>query len=91
MNVVASSSFATPATAGRYGRVLSAALSGDLGSMRRQPGEHSTRHTLLSLYTELPAGNISIEEFEALALDRLRGEKSTFGGCVGAPRSRARP
>eukprot|EP00983_Pelagomonas_calceolata_P111428 1159780-Pelagomonas_calceolata.AAC.5 len=37
-------------------------------------GEHSNRHTLLTLYEERPQGDITLEEFESLALDRLRGE-----------------
>jgi len=36
-------------------------------------GEHSTRHTLLSMYAARPEGDITLEEFESLALDRLRG------------------
>jgi hypothetical protein len=36
-------------------------------------GRHSGRHLALSMYSDPPSGNISIEEFEGLALDRLRG------------------
>lgn len=37
-------------------------------------GDAATRNTLLSLYGSLPSEDISIEEFERLALERLRGE-----------------
>ncbi len=44
-------------------------------------GEASARHTLLSLYEHRPQGDITLEEFESLALDRLRGEgKQQEGG-----------
>lgn len=36
-------------------------------------GEHATRHTLLSMYATPPAEDISMDEFERLALERLRG------------------
>ena len=36
-------------------------------------GESSTKHTLLSLYEKRPQGDITLEEFESLALSRLRG------------------
>ena len=39
-----------------------------------QGNEHSTRHTILSLYAELPSEDITLEEFERLALERLRGK-----------------
>jgi hypothetical protein len=39
----------------------------------RPKGEYTTRHTLLSMYGELPQGDITLEDFESLALDRLRG------------------
>ncbi|KAF5828854.1 eukaryotic and archaeal DNA primase, large subunit-domain-containing protein [Dunaliella salina] len=35
-------------------------------------GERINRHTLLTLYEERPQGDITLEEFESLALDRLR-------------------
>lgn len=44
-----------------------------LGTTPGGAGKHSTKHTLLSLYAEAPAGDITLEEFEKLALDRLRG------------------
>ena len=37
-------------------------------------GDAATRNTLLSLYGNLPSVDISIEEFERIALERLRGE-----------------
>lgn len=50
----------------------SRSLGGTPGSAR-DGGLHTNKHTLLSLYTELPTGDIPLEEFEKLALDRLRG------------------
>lgn len=50
-----------------------------LGSSKPQPvkasdsDRHSTRHTLLSLYSNAPSEDISLDEFERLALERLRG------------------
>ena len=35
----------------------------------------------LSLYTDLPDGEIAIEEFERFAMDRLRGEQCCGLGC----------
>ncbi|KAG1675409.1 hypothetical protein FOA52_012328 [Chlamydomonas sp. UWO 241] len=35
-------------------------------------GEHATRHTLLSMYAASPIEDISLDEFERLALERLR-------------------
>ena len=46
--------------------VIVAPLSGE--------GDAATRNTLLSLYGSLPYEDISIEEFERLALERLRGQ-----------------
>ena len=37
---------------------------------------HSTRHTLLSLYSNAPSEDITLDEFERLALERLRGAKN---------------
>ena len=34
---------------------------------------HATRHTLLSMYASSPAEDITLDEFERLALERLRG------------------
>ncbi|KAJ9512891.1 hypothetical protein QJQ45_029132 [Haematococcus lacustris] len=42
-------------------------------ALQSKAGQHSTRHTTLSMYSELPVGDISLEDFEQLALDRLRG------------------
>lgn len=39
-------------------------------------GPNSTKHKLLTMYSELPRGDITLEEFEKLALDRLRGKAS---------------
>ncbi|KAL6758289.1 eukaryotic and archaeal DNA primase, large subunit-domain-containing protein [Haematococcus lacustris] len=41
-------------------------------ALQSKAGQHSTRHTTLSMYSELPVGDISLEDFEQLALDRLR-------------------
>lgn len=40
-----------------------------------QPGKAASRSkAALSMYRELPEGEIAIEEFERFAIDRLRGE-----------------
>ena len=41
----------------------------------------------LSMYTELPEGEVSLEEFERFAMDRLRGEAGgRAGGRAGVGR-----
>ncbi len=39
-------------------------------------GEHATRALILSMYTDYPSEDITLEEFERLALERLRGKPS---------------
>eukprot|EP00955_Chlamydomonas_euryale_P108340 365842-Chlamydomonas_euryale.AAC.8 len=49
---------------------------GDASAASAGGGEHATRHTLLSMYAQPPCEDISLDEFERLALERLRGEGS---------------
>lgn len=42
-------------------------------------GENATRHTLLSMYSDSPREDISLDEFERLALERLRGAHVLHG------------
>lgn len=41
----------------------------------------SLRPVDLTMYKELPSGEVSVEEFEQYALDRLRGERFSGLGC----------
>ncbi len=55
------------------------AVGAGLRPNRPQPeprGENTTRHETLSLYVEYPSEGITIEEFDRLGLERLRGELS---------------
>lgn len=45
-----------------------------LAQAKTPAGQNATRHTILNLYTELPSGDITLEEFERLALERLKGQ-----------------
>eukprot|EP00798_Chlamydomonas_sp_ICE-L_P028042 gene28042-31144_t len=45
---------------------------GPRSTVKKEEGEHSTRRNLVTLYTELPSEDITLDEFERLALDRLR-------------------
>ena len=47
-------------------------------------GKHSDAHTLLSMYASPPREEISLDEFERLALERLRGGWADSMGSVNA-------
>ncbi len=38
-----------------------------------EDGNHSNAHTLLSMYSNAPSEQVTLDEFERLALERLRG------------------
>ncbi len=44
------------------------------GPITPVPGSTAAKRTELSFYKDSPDGNISLEEFERFALDRLRSE-----------------
>ena len=54
-------------------KVINAKAAAALATTSKPQQQRSTR-SILSMYSEVPSGEIALEEFERFALDRLKGK-----------------